>query len=167
MSDQPTTNRTKRRLKWLLKSPYIALMGIVSALRDSLDTLLQILGLKAGGVPRRRNRDFERAGRERPRVDGYDANALRNLEKSDQQRDREILDRIAYENRTLRKNDKEGEQLRQMMIEESRSVSQGSSISHLAKMNQREKARLKAAKECAKPEADDLESSDDASASKE
>ena len=142
MSFNRDSKRKNQRLKWILLSPFYALVEIVTGIRDAGQAILHFTGLKRR-IPRRRNKDFERAGQERPRGDGYDASALSNLEKADRQRNREVLERVVYEKRTLRKKNKEGEQLRQSMLEENRSVSSGATISHLAKMNQREKAKRK------------------------
>ena len=134
-------------------SPFYALANIAISIKEAFDTVLSLLGLKRA-IPRRRNRGFERAGREVPHVDSFDSKALTNMENSDKQRDREILNRVIYENRMLRKNNAKSKELRKMMHEENMSVSQGAAISHLAKMNAKEKEKQRNGEKKKKQEAE-------------
>ncbi|MEM9411328.1 MAG: hypothetical protein AAGA30_09460 [Planctomycetota bacterium] len=135
---------SSRRLKRVLLWPFYVVANTFVALRDALDQILIFIGLKGRGR-RRRNKDFERAGREVPNIESYDSRAAANLDRADQVRDKEILRQVIYENRMLRKNTKEAKELREEMISDNLSVSQGQSINHLAEMNRRaaEKEKLK------------------------
>ena len=143
--------RASRQLKKILLSPYYITVNTLLSLRDAMSQILYFLGLKGRGS-RRRNRDFERAGREVPNIDSIDARAAANLEKADSVRDREIIRQVIYENRMLRKNNKEAQELRESMVSENLSVSQGEAIIHLAEMNRRaaEKEKQRKAEEKAK-----------------
>ena len=124
--------RQIRKLKRIMYSPVNVVINTSLALRDVVYQVLTIVGLK-GPRRRRRNRDFEKAGRESPRIESVDDRAIVNLEKADRVRDREILNQVRYEKRTLRKRTKEAEELRENMRIDNLSVSQGDAISHLAK----------------------------------
>lgn len=136
-----------RNRKWL-KQMSTALMrtgyNIFQSFREVLDLLLSTIGLKRR-LPRRRNKDFERAGREVPNIDMADATSMKNLKAAGRTREKEVIQQVRFERRTLRKRNQQAEELRQTMEEDNRSVSQGDSISHLARMNQRHSQRKKKA----------------------
>lgn len=122
--------------------PYFAIVNTTIALKDVFVDLLSFLG-PSKRRSRRRNRSFDQAGRESGNVASVDSKSAANLNNADRQRDLEILAQVRYENRMLSKNTKESENLRQAMIEESLSVSQGAAINHLAEVNRRAKEKLK------------------------
>ena len=134
--------RLSRKLKHAYSQTYHAFVNTIMSLKDAIVQILAFVGL-ANRQRRRRNRDFDRAGRETSGGGYVDTRSANNLNKADRVRDLEILAQVQYENRLLRKNNKEAKLLRQAMIEDSLSVSQGEAINHLAEVNRRAKEKQK------------------------
>lgn len=135
--------------------PFNVVINTIIALKDAFLTVLSFFGLAKRRT--RRNRDFDRAGRESSNVSSVDSTSAANLNNADRLRDLEILAQVRYENRMLRKNSEEAENLRKAMIEDSLSVSQGAAINHLAEVNRRAKEKEKRERERKQQEQDSAE----------
>ena len=130
-----------RRVKRILLTPFYIVANIFIGLKDALDQTLLFLGLKPG-IRRSHNKDFERAGRESaPRMLRVDTAAAAKLNKAHQERATESIAAELWEKRVLARNSNAAKELREEMTNDARSVSSGSVISHLAKMNRKSKSQ--------------------------
>ena len=90
-----------RRVKKILLMPFYVFANTLIGLKDVLDQTLLFLGITKG-VRRRRNKDFERAGRESfPRIHEVDATAAAKLQKVHLERASESLNAGLRERRLL------------------------------------------------------------------
>lgn len=137
---QENSSKFQRKLKRFYIAIGRNLMGLLQSFREVFDLVLSAIGLKRR-IPRRRNKDFERAGREVPHIDAADTGSLRNLDKAGKTREQEVIRQVRYERKTLRRRNQEAQQLRETMQEDNKSVSQGDALSHLARMNQRQRKK--------------------------
>ncbi len=129
------SQRRMRKLKRICLAPYHALVNLSYSVLDVLETIISFIGLRRRS--RRRNKDFDRAGRESFFQPTVDSAAAAELNKADRIRDQEIISQVKYENRVLRRNNDEARELKQAMEEDSLSFSQGAAINHLAEVNRR------------------------------
>lgn len=140
---QDNSNRQRKTLKRMFMALMRTGYNILQSFREVFDLLLSTLGLKRR-IPRRRNKDFERAGREVPTIDTADSSSMKNLNAAGRTREKEVIQQVRFERKMLRRRNQQAEELRQTMEEDNRSVSQGDAISHLARMNQRQRSKKKA-----------------------
>lgn len=145
MTWQDSSKRKRdRKIKRLVTTPVDAVLSVWQNIRELFDLVMSITGLRHR-QPRRYNRDFEKAGKEVPRVDDVDSGSLKALKQATKTREQEIIQQVKFERKTLRRKTADAEELRQSMQDDNQSVSRGDSISHLARMN--EQARKKKASE--------------------
>lgn len=138
-------------VKKILLTPFYIIADICIGLKDALDQTLLFFGLKKE-IRGSYNRDFEKAGRESsPRMLRVDSAAASNLNKAHLERTTESIEAEAWEKRLLARNSAAAKELREEMTSDARSVSSGSVVSHLAKMNR--KAEAKSSTDASTPEA--------------
>ena len=141
-----------RKLKRILLAPFYALAYNVISLKDTFQQAMSSLGLSRD-IPRHRNRDFERAGKESSLPPMVDRAATANLNNATKVRQDEIANAAIVENRLLKGRGEKSKEFREQKAKEKTSVSQGNVISHLARMQQKSKQ-----KENADPDSDSADS---------
>lgn len=123
-------------------APFYSFVNNLIGLKDTIGQILESFGFNRK-IPRSRNRDFERAGKEEPTralVDPISAANIRNAQKV---RSDETIRAAVQENKLLKSRGKSSEEFRKQKGEEKASVSQGNVISHLARMQQKAKKKAK------------------------
>lgn len=129
-----------RQIKRLILFPFASFLNNLIGLKDLIVQAFVSLGFSKS-IPRRRNRDFELAGKEEPLRSFVDPVAAANLRNAQHLRTEETIRAATKENKLLKGRSKNAEEFRQNKVQEKSSVSQGSVVSHLASMQQKAKEK--------------------------
>lgn len=143
MSDQVSNRRQRKSISRLLATPF---QFIGSGLREMFIGIKEIgLMLVPSFTRGRRNRDFEKAGRDSQKVVRRNSRTTA-FRKGERQRTREVVQAEQESRKLLNSNSKQAVEYREQLKQRKLEYSRGAAVNHLAMVNAKHR-KLKASKE--------------------